>query len=58
MVLRLISALGLLAMVALTRALSENRRRAEIVDLGVKSRLGGTLASFIIACVAGMPVYE
>jgi CNT family concentrative nucleoside transporter len=33
-------------------------RRAEIVDLGVKSLIGGTLASFITACVAGMLVYE
>ena len=33
-------------------------RRSEIVNLGVKSLIGGTLANFMTGCIAGMLIYE
>lgn len=53
---RAISALGILVFLSISYAFSVNRRavRWRIVAWGLGAMIGGLLAGFITACIAGM----
>lgn len=55
---RIISFLGLFLLVGLAWLISENRkninRKKDVAALGLKALAGGTIATFMTACFAGI----